>query len=144
VPLAVARRRADRKGLQLLPCVSPLLGHETNTPSQSPHVRFSNRRFRVKRFQTIHRSTSMSLAGSCFSSESTPGPFHHGTGRRGGTICWAALPSVERQDQADMGAHVIHRPARDILPLLGRLPYLEGMNGLGSDEARGLKMTLAL
>jgi hypothetical protein len=43
-----------------------------------------------------------------------------------------------------MGAHVIHRPARDILPLLGGLLSLEGMNGLGSDEARVLKMTLAL
>src|SRR5215211_7249969 len=39
-------------------------------------------------------AVSMSLAGSCFSSESAPRPFHHGIRRRGGTICWAALPSV--------------------------------------------------
>ena len=36
---------------------------------------------------------SMSLTGSCFSSESAPRPFHHGIRRRGGTIYWAALPS---------------------------------------------------
>jgi len=41
-----------------------------------------------------HPSVSMSLAGSCFSSESAPRPFHHGIRRRGGTIYWAALPSV--------------------------------------------------
>ena len=62
---------------------------------------------------------SMSLTGSRFSSESAPGPFHHGIRGRGGTIFWSALPSIERQDQADMRTHLIHRPARDILPLLG-------------------------
>src|SRR5215510_2792898 len=36
---------------------------------------------------------STSLAGSCFSSESAPRPFHHGIRRRGGTIFHAALPS---------------------------------------------------
>src|SRR5258706_2921487 len=61
----------------------------------------------------------MSLAGSCFSTESAPGPFHHGIRGRGGTIFWAALPSEERQDQADSRTHLIHRPARDIFPLLG-------------------------
>jgi hypothetical protein len=39
----------------------------------------------------------MSLTGSCFSSESTPGSFHHGIRGRGGTIFWAALPSIEWQ-----------------------------------------------
>src|SRR3974390_3836527 len=37
---------------------------------------------------------SMSLAGSCFSTESAHRPFHHGIRRRGGTIFWAALPSA--------------------------------------------------
>jgi hypothetical protein len=36
---------------------------------------------------------SMSLTGSCFSSESALRPFHHGIRRRGGTIYWAALPA---------------------------------------------------
>ena len=31
----------------------------------------------------------------------------------------AALPSDERQVQADMRTHLIHRPARDIIPPLG-------------------------
>ncbi len=70
--------------------------------------------------RTLSTTTvSMSLTGSCFSSESAPRPFHHGIRRRGGTIFWSALPSIERQDQADMRTHLIHRPARDILPLLG-------------------------
>src|SRR5262245_13567718 len=47
-------------------------------------------------------AVSMSLTGSCFSSESTPRPFHHGIRRRGGAIFTAALPSDERQVQADM------------------------------------------
>src|SRR6266403_1701607 len=68
-------------------------------------------------------AVSMSLTGSCFSSESAPRPFHHGIRRRGGTILWAALwaalPSVERQVQADIRTHLIHRPARDIFPPLG-------------------------
>jgi len=36
-------------------------------------VRFSNRPLGVKRFQTIHPTVSMSLTGSCFSSESHQG-----------------------------------------------------------------------
>ena len=64
-------------------------------------------------------AVSMSLAGSCFSSESAPGPFHHGIRGRGGTIYWAALPSHERQVQATKRTHLIHRPARDIFPPQG-------------------------
>src|SRR6478735_4812709 len=62
---------------------------------------------------------SMSLAGSCFSSESAPRPFQYGIRGRGGTIFRAALPSIERQVQADIRTHLIHRPARDIFPPLG-------------------------
>src|SRR5258707_9574844 len=70
-------------------------------------------------FRPSTTTVSMSLAGSCFSSESAPGPFHHGIRRRGGTIFTAALPSDERQVQADIRTHLIHRPARDIFPRLG-------------------------
>ena len=63
-------------------------------------------------------AVSMSLTGSRFSSESAPRPFHHGIRGRGGTIFWTALPSVERQVQADMRTHLIRRPARDIFPPL--------------------------
>src|SRR5437660_12690308 len=72
-------------------------------------------------FRPSAAAVSMSLAGSCFSSESAPGPFHHGIRRRGGTIFTAALPSDERQVQADIRTHLIHRPARDILPRLGEI-----------------------
>src|SRR6516165_10387476 len=37
---------------------------------------------------------SMSLAGSRFSPDSAPRPFHHGFRRRGGTIFRANLPSM--------------------------------------------------
>ena len=70
-------------------------------------------------FRLSTATASMSLTGSCFSSESAPGPFHHGVRRRGGTIFEAALPSDERQVQADMRTHLIHRPARDIIPPQG-------------------------
>src|SRR5262252_5869493 len=57
------------------------------------NVRFSNRPIEVKRFQTISAGTVlMSLAGSRFSSESAPRPFHHGIRGSGGTIFTAALP----------------------------------------------------
>ena len=70
-------------------------------------------------FRLSTATVSMSLTGSCFSSESAPRPFHHGIRRRGGTIYWTALPSVERQVQATLRTHLIHRPARDIIPPLG-------------------------
>src|SRR6202022_2987307 len=44
-------------------------------------------------FRLSTTTVSMSRAGSCFSSESAPGPFHHGIRGRGGTIFTAALPS---------------------------------------------------
>jgi hypothetical protein len=74
---------------------------------------------RSSAFRLSAAAVSMSLTGSCFSSESAPRPFHHGIRERGGTICSAALPSDLRQVQADMRTHLIHRPARDIIPPLG-------------------------
>ena len=44
-------------------------------------------------FRLSTTAVSMSLTGSCFSSESAPRPFHYGIRGRGGTIYWAALPS---------------------------------------------------
>src|SRR5664280_1133036 len=83
-------------------------------------------------FRLSTTAMSMSLTGSCFSSESAPGPFHHGIRRRGGTIYTAALPSDERQVQADMRTHLIHGPARDILPPLGGSRFFP----IGFDPAR--------
>ena len=45
-------------------------------------------------FRLSTTAVSMSLAGSCFSPESAPRPFHHGIRGRGGTIFTAALPGV--------------------------------------------------
>ena len=75
--------------------------------------------FESSAFRLSTAAVSMSLAGSCFSSDSAPRPFHHGIRRRGGTIFAAALPLDQRQVQADMRTHLIHRPARDIIPPLG-------------------------
>src|SRR6202795_1308188 len=61
----------------------------------------------------------VSPTGSCFSSESAPRPFQYGIRRRGGTIFGAALPSYRQWVQADIRTHLIHRPARDIIPPLG-------------------------
>jgi len=83
-------------------------------------------------FRQSTSTVSMSLTGSCFSSESAPRPFHHGIRRRGGPIFWSALPSDRRQVQADMRTHLIHRPARDIIPPLVELEYPP----IGFDPAR--------
>src|SRR6516165_6481992 len=47
---------------------------------------FSNRPSGSSTFRLSTTTVSMSLTGSCFSSESAPGPFHHGIRGRGGTI----------------------------------------------------------
>ena len=76
-------------------------------------------RFGSSAFRLSTSAVSMSLAGSCFSSDSAPGPFHYGIRGRGGTIYWTALPSDGRQVQATKRTHLIHRPARDIIPPRG-------------------------
>jgi hypothetical protein len=70
-------------------------------------------------FRLSTTTVSMSLTGSRFSSESAPRPFQYGIRERGGTIYWATLPSDERRVQGDIRTHLIHRPARDIIPPLG-------------------------
>src|SRR6202045_3621147 len=96
-----------------------LLGQERT----SQHVRAMSAsligRLGSSAFRLSTTTVSMSLTGSCFSSESAPRPFHHGIRGRGGTIFTAALPSDERKAQADIPTPLIHRPARDIIPPLG-------------------------
>src|SRR5215470_13132868 len=105
-------------------------------------------------FRPSTTSVSVSLAGSCFSSESAPRPFsnrpfgvkrfqtiHHlsVSVARGLVLLFGigtkALPSWDSKTrwnnlpgglavsltgvQADMRTHLIHRPARDIIPPLG-------------------------
>src|SRR4029079_15607771 len=71
-----------------------------------------NRPVEVKRFQTIHTAAvSMSPAGSCFSPESAPRPFHHGIRGRGGTIFWSALPSTDGRSKRtyDLTSSIVPR-----------------------------------
>ena len=85
--------------------------------SMSVFGRLSNRPFGVKHFQAIHRR--MSLAGSCFSSESAARPFHHGVRGQGGTICRAALSSDKRRIQAtgELTSSIV--PRGPIIPSIG-------------------------
>ena len=101
-------------------------GRSTSVPGPSRHLLRCKRmsasligRLGSSAFRLFTATVSMSLTGSCFSSESAPGPFHYGVRRRGGTIFRAILPSDERQIQADMRTHLFDRPARDIIPPLG-------------------------
>ena len=63
-------------------------------------------------FRPSTPTVSMSLAGSCFSSESALRPFHHGIRRRGGTIYWTALPSVRTAGPSDI-ANSPHPSSRE-------------------------------
>src|ERR1022692_1369510 len=74
---------------------------------------------RSSTFRLSTTAVSMPLTGSRFSSESAPRPFHYGIRERGGTIFGSALPLHQRQVQADIRTHLIHRPARGIFPRLG-------------------------
>ena len=97
----------------------PLYPRKQTCAAQQPMSASLIGRYGSSAFRLSTPAVSMSLTGSCFSSESAPGPFHHGIRERGGTIFWAALPLVDRQVQADIRTHLIHRPARDIIPPLG-------------------------
>src|SRR5262245_66514696 len=89
-------------------------------PLVSLNVRFSNRPFRVKRFQTIHHySVDVAHGLVLLFGIGTSGPSIMGFEDEVEQSFWAALPSDERQVQADMRTHLIHRPARDIIPPLG-------------------------
>src|SRR6266571_5501132 len=94
-------------------------GSKADMNPSNPDVRFSNRPFGVKHFQTIRRCGVDVAHGLVLL---------FGIGTR-------ALPSWDsktrwnnlmgglavscRQVQADMRTHLIHRPARDIIPPLG-------------------------
>ena len=86
--------------------------------SAATNVRFSNRPFGVKRFQTIHHY-SVDVAHGLV--------LLFGIGTRGPSIMGfedeaeQSLPRPYRDGrvQADMRTHLIHRPARDIIPPLG-------------------------
>src|SRR5262245_18927512 len=83
------------------------------------HVRFSNRPFGVKRFQTIHHLSVDVARGLAllFGIGAKALPSWDSKTR------WNNLPGglavSLTEGQADMRTHLIHRPARDIIPPLG-------------------------
>jgi hypothetical protein len=93
-------------------------------------------RSRSSAFRLSTTTVSMSLTGSCFSSESAPRPFHHGIRRRGGTIFWTALPSAAEYgvtnvygDVGQLFATTLVAQPRACAALIGIL-----IKGLGSDH----------
>ena len=62
-------------------------------------------------FRLSAAAVSMSLTGSCFSSELALGPFHHGIRGRSGAILGAALPSDERWSKrtCDLTSSIVPR-----------------------------------
>ena len=78
-------------------------------------VRFSNRPFRVKHFQTIRRcSVDVAHGLALLFGNWRQGPSIMGFEDEVEQSVAAALPT-KRQVQADMRTHLIHRPARDII-----------------------------
>ena len=116
--LSLVRKYVSGERLRNLPC--------------DRYVRFSNRPFGVKHFQAIHHCSVDVAHGLVLLFGIGTKALPSWDRRRGGTICWAALPSSERQVQADIRTRLIHRPARDIIPPRGgaRVPPI------GSDLSR--------
>jgi hypothetical protein len=112
--LLVARRRRDRMNGGM-----SAIGTKRRSKRRCPMSASLIGRLGSSAFRLSTSAVSTSLAGSRFSSESAPRPFHHGIRERGRTIYWAALPSDERQVQRTLRTHLIHRPARDIMPPRG-------------------------
>jgi len=82
------------------------------------YVRFSNRPFGVKRFQTIHHHNVDDARGLVLLSESAPRPFHHGIRRRGGTIL--GRPCRLTDSRSSGHTNLPHPSSReDIIPPLG-------------------------
>jgi hypothetical protein len=70
-------------------------------------------------FRLSTTAVSMPRANSCFSSESAPRRSIMGFENEVEQSFGVALPSDKWQVQADKRTHLIHRPARDIIPPLG-------------------------
>src|SRR5215470_7777604 len=83
------------------------------------HVRFSNRPSGVKRFQTIHQLSVNVARGLVllFGIGTRALPSWDSKTRWNNLLGGLAVSLTE--GQADMRTHLIHRPARDIIPPLG-------------------------
>src|SRR5215813_2666326 len=83
----------SRFASQQKPPLMSALGQEQTSPAYLAMSASLIGRLGSSTFRLPTTSVSMSLTGSRFSSDSAPGPFHHGIRRRGGTIFGATLPS---------------------------------------------------
>jgi len=83
------------------------------------HVCFSNRPVWVKRFQAIQPlQCRCRLRARASLRTRRQGPSSMGFENEGNNL-WVGLTVKGRQVQADMRSHLIHRPARDIIPPRG-------------------------
>jgi hypothetical protein len=82
-------------------------------------VRFSNRPVGVKRFQTIHHCSVDVAHGLALLSGIGTKALPSWDSRTRRNNLWVGLAADQRQVQADIRTHLIHRPARDIIPPLG-------------------------
>src|SRR5215831_14983234 len=60
-------------------------------------------------FRLSTTTVATSLAGSCFSTESAHGPFHHGIRGRGGTIFRATLPTGRSKRTHELTSSIVPR-----------------------------------
>jgi hypothetical protein len=93
--------------------------HVTEMQKEHPDVRFSNRPFGVKHFQTIHQCGVDVARGLVLLFGIGNGAFPSWDSRTRRNNLLIGLAVEERQVQADIRTHLIHRPARDIFPPLG-------------------------
>ena len=93
--------------------------HFSDMPEMPDDVRFSNRPFGVKHFQTIHQCGVDVARGLVllFGIGTKAFPSWDSRTRRNNLLVGLAVE--EQQVQADIRTHLIHRPARDIFPPLG-------------------------
>ena len=83
------------------------------------HFRFSNRPFEVKRFQTIHHYSVDVAHGLVLLFGIGTKALPSWDSRTRWNNLLGGLAVKRRQVQADIRTHLIHRPARDIIPPLG-------------------------
>jgi hypothetical protein len=93
--------------------------HFSDVLRQSSDVRFSNRPFGVKHFQTIHQCDVDVARGLVLLFGIGTGAFPSWDSRTRRNNLLVGLAVEERRVQADIRTHLIHRPARDIFPPLG-------------------------
>src|ERR1700730_934174 len=94
-------------------------GSITEVDPRNRNVRFSNRPFGVKHFQTIHHHSVDVARGLVLLFGIGTRALPSWDSRRRWNNLYRGLAVRRRQVQADMRTHLIHRPARDIFPRLG-------------------------